>query len=95
MNAPEENQTEIISKEVPVERPRRRGRRAEEEKAIANNIAEDAPGEVPFDETPQPELPKRKRREEPAENSAPVGESTVDGEPVEAAPLRRRVRRRG
>lgn len=95
MNAPEEDQAETTSQETPVERPRRRGRRAEEEKAIVNNIAEDAPGEVPFDETPQPELPKRKRREEPVENSAPVGESTVDSEPVEAAPLRRRVRRRG
>lgn len=95
INAPEEDQTEITPKETPVERPRRRSRRAAEEKAIANNIVEDAPGEVPFEEASQPVIPQRKRREEPAENSAPVGESTVDGEPAEAAPLRRRVRRRG
>lgn len=72
---------------------RRRGLRAEAEKALVNNIPENAPEEVPFEEMPEPELPKRKRREDPGD-SAPVGESTVDGEPVDSAPVRRRIRRR-
>ncbi len=73
---------------------RRRGRRAEEEKAIADNITENESVELPFDETPEPAIPQRKRREEPAEDSSPVGESTVDSEPAENTPVRRRVRRR-
>ena len=52
---------------------RKRNLRAEQVAAIVNNIPDDSPEEVPFDEVPQPELPKRKRREEPAEDSAPVG----------------------
>lgn len=92
MNAPEEDQTKTTSEETLVERPRRRGRRAEEEKAIVNNIPDDSPEEVPFDAMPEPELPRRKRREEPVEDSTPVGESTVDGEPVESG-IRRRRRR--
>lgn len=72
----------------------RRGRRAAEESAIVNNIPEGSPTEVPFDEVPEVELPKRKRREEVIEDAVPVGESTVDGEPVESTPTRRRVRRR-
>lgn len=93
----------------PEEKPRRRHRNltAEKEEAIKeaqNTLAtngiesEDQNEEIPFEETKAPELPelpKRKRREEPVEDTAPVGESTVDGEPVEATPVRRRVRRRG
>lgn len=72
---------------------RRRGRRAEEEKAIADNVTENESTEVPFDETPEPVIPQRKRREEPVEDASPVGESTVDGEPVEGPAVRRRRRR--
>lgn len=69
---------------------------AQAEIAAAGITSEDQNEEVPFEETTTPvlpEIPKRKKREE-SENSAPVGESTVDGEPVTSAPTRRRVRRR-
>lgn len=79
----------------PAEAPRRRrGRRAIEENAIANTVSEEVKEEVPFEEAPKLEIPQRKRREEPVEDASPVGESTVDGEPVENTPVRRRVRRR-
>lgn len=73
---------------------RRRNLRAEQVAAIVNNIPEGSPDEIPFEEAPEPVIPQRKRREEPVEDASPVGESTVDGEPVESAPVRRRVRRR-
>ena len=74
---------------------RRRSRRAEEERAIANTVTENGPAEVPFDETPEPVIPKRKRREEPAEGASSVEESHAISESVENTPVRRRVRRRG
>lgn len=78
---------------------RRRSIRAEQTAAVVNNIPDNAPEEIPFDELPEPELPKRKRRAEdltPEEikDAVPTGESTVDGEPVDSTPVRRRVRRR-
>lgn len=78
------------------EKPRRRrSTRAGIETAVANNVVEDEDVEVPFDEMPAPELPKRKRREEAieAEDASPTSESTLDNEAVESAPIRRRRRR--
>lgn len=68
----------------------RRSLKSEGEAAIANNIADTTDAsEVPFDETPEPKLPVRKKREEPVEDHAPT-----EGEPAESTPVRRRVRRR-
>lgn len=91
------------------ERPARRRRNltAEKEKVIeeaqteiamtginADDAEQDE--EVPFEETKEPEvkaeLPRRKRRDRAIDDS-PIGESTVDGEPVEGPVVRRRRRR--
>ena len=89
--ASEANQGPEEAAETP--RSRRRGRRAVAETAIANAVSEDAKEEVPFDETPQPVIPQRKKREE-TEDAAPMTDNIISDEPTESAPVRRRVRRR-
>lgn len=73
---------------------RRRGRRAEEEKVIADNVSEDTAGEIPFDEAKEPELPSRKRREEPAEEVTPEAEVAAENAADNGEPAPRRRRRR-
>lgn len=81
---------EVVEPAGSVERPRRRGRRAVTEAAVANTVSEEVKEEVPFDEAPQPVIPQRKRREEPTEDIPSVSETD---EPSENAPVRRRRRR--
>lgn len=79
---------------------RRRNLRSERLSAIVNNVDENDPREaIPFEEVKEPELPKRKRREETnsVETEAPastgVNENTVKEEPADGTPVRRRRRR--
>lgn len=87
---------------------RRRGHRAEEEKAIADNVTENESVELPFDKTPEPVIPQRKRRGEISDTGtgtitgatpeelreAETEPETTSNDNVEdAAPVRRRRRR--
>ena len=79
---------------------RRRNLRSERLSAIVNNVDENDPREaIPYEEVKEPELPKRRKREETnsAETETPapesVNENTVKEEPADGTPVRRRRRR--
>ncbi len=79
---------------------RRRNLRSERLSAIVNNVDENDPREaIPYEEVKEPELPKRKRREETdsAGTETPasklVNENTAKEEPTDETPVRRRRRR--
>ena len=105
--SPIEEEIQAAAEEKPAKRSRRSltaereeaVKKAQAEVAQTDITSEDQNEEVPFKETEEPkvttEIPKRKRRthsDEPVEDSTPIGESTVDGEPVESGTRRRRRR---
>lgn len=104
---PESNGTDAGTTEEKSTR-RRRNLRAEQTSAIVNNIPDDSPEEVPFEEVSQPELPRRKRRGEISDTGTGTitgatpeelreaetePETTSNDNAEDAAPVRRRRRR--